>query len=140
MEILSIFMIGSSHLEQLFFKIQINGNKNRRTPPYQRREKKWMDLETKMKPQFSILYIFHIHNSMISWGINAPSALQCILLYLSQSLTLVCHRARFCRGVTELQITGLVRMPSKRRPDFVQRIAFGIWIQNSLVYFPPVIY
>ncbi|GAU34871.1 hypothetical protein TSUD_19510 [Trifolium subterraneum] len=34
--------------------------------------------------------------------------------------------ARFCRGVTELQITGLVRMPSKRRPDFVQRIAFGI--------------
>ncbi|CAK8566368.1 unnamed protein product [Lathyrus sativus] len=35
-------------------------------------------------------------------------------------------QARFCRGVTELQITGLVRMPSKRRPDFVQRIAFGI--------------
>lgn len=35
-------------------------------------------------------------------------------------------QARFCRGITELQITGLVRMPSKRRPDFVQRIAFGI--------------
>jgi origin recognition complex subunit 3 len=89
---------------------------------------------------------FSFHNNMISWGINASSALlqpqwlQCILLHLSQSLTLVCHRARFCRGVTELQITGLVRMPSKRRPDFVQRIAFGIWIQNSLVYFPPLIY
>ncbi|CAI8597431.1 unnamed protein product [Vicia faba] len=35
-------------------------------------------------------------------------------------------QARFCRGVIELQVTGLVRMPSKRRPDFVQRIAFGI--------------
>ncbi|CAL0329393.1 unnamed protein product [Lupinus luteus] len=35
-------------------------------------------------------------------------------------------QARFCRAVTELQITGLVRMPSKRRPDFVQRIAFGL--------------
>ncbi|PKA64132.1 hypothetical protein AXF42_Ash005144 [Apostasia shenzhenica] len=35
-------------------------------------------------------------------------------------------QARFCRAVTELQITGLVRMPSKRRPDFLQRIAFNI--------------
>ncbi|KAI4346976.1 hypothetical protein L6164_007833 [Bauhinia variegata] len=35
-------------------------------------------------------------------------------------------QARFCKAATELQITGLVRMPSKRRPDFVQRIAFGI--------------
>ncbi|CAJ1934113.1 unnamed protein product [Sphenostylis stenocarpa] len=35
-------------------------------------------------------------------------------------------QARFCRAVTELQITGLVRMPSKRRPDFAQRIAFGL--------------
>ncbi|KAE9620214.1 putative origin recognition complex, subunit 3 [Lupinus albus] len=35
-------------------------------------------------------------------------------------------QARFCRAVTELQITGLIRMPSKRRPDFVQRIAFGL--------------
>ncbi|XP_006661755.1 origin of replication complex subunit 3 [Oryza brachyantha] len=34
-------------------------------------------------------------------------------------------QARFCRAVTELQITGLLRMPSKRRPDLVQRIAFG---------------
>ncbi|PAN21909.1 hypothetical protein PAHAL_3G498900 [Panicum hallii] len=34
-------------------------------------------------------------------------------------------QARFCRAVTEMQITGLVRMPSKRRPDLVQRIAFG---------------
>ncbi|OAY81343.1 Origin of replication complex subunit 3, partial [Ananas comosus] len=28
------------------------------------------------------------------------------------------------QAVTELQITGLLRMPSKRRPDFVQRVAF----------------
>ncbi|XP_038979713.1 origin of replication complex subunit 3 isoform X1 [Phoenix dactylifera] len=35
-------------------------------------------------------------------------------------------QARFCRAVTELQITGLIRMPSKRRPDFVQRVAFGL--------------
>lgn len=35
-------------------------------------------------------------------------------------------QARFCRAVTELQITGLVRMPSKRRPDFLQRISFGL--------------
>ena len=34
-------------------------------------------------------------------------------------------QARFCRAVTEMQITGLVRMPSKRRPDLVQRIVFG---------------
>ncbi|XP_020093547.1 origin of replication complex subunit 3 isoform X2 [Ananas comosus] len=34
--------------------------------------------------------------------------------------------SRFCRAVTELQITGLLRMPSKRRPDFVQRVAFGL--------------
>ncbi|KAL4557546.1 hypothetical protein LXL04_035728 [Taraxacum kok-saghyz] len=35
-------------------------------------------------------------------------------------------QARFCRAVTELQITGLLRMPTKRRPDFVQRVAFGL--------------
>lgn len=35
-------------------------------------------------------------------------------------------QARFCKAITELQITGLLRMPSKRRPDFVQRVAFGI--------------
>ncbi|KAJ1266418.1 hypothetical protein BS78_08G149500 [Paspalum vaginatum] len=34
-------------------------------------------------------------------------------------------QARFCRAATEMQITGLVRMPSKRRPDLVQRIMFG---------------
>ncbi|CAN6335070.1 unnamed protein product [Urochloa humidicola] len=34
-------------------------------------------------------------------------------------------QARFCRAVTEMQITGLVRMPSKRRPDLVRRITFG---------------
>ncbi|CAI9109491.1 OLC1v1009319C1 [Oldenlandia corymbosa var. corymbosa] len=35
-------------------------------------------------------------------------------------------QARFCRAISELQITGLLRMPSKRRPDFVQRVAFGV--------------
>ncbi|PKU71579.1 hypothetical protein MA16_Dca004421 [Dendrobium catenatum] len=35
-------------------------------------------------------------------------------------------QARFCKAVTELQITGLVRMPSKRRPDFLQRIVFDL--------------
>nr|POE84913.1 origin of replication complex subunit 3 [Quercus suber] len=35
-------------------------------------------------------------------------------------------QARFCRAVTELQITGLLRMPSRRRPDCVQRVAFGL--------------
>ncbi|KAG7550894.1 Origin recognition complex subunit 3, partial [Arabidopsis thaliana x Arabidopsis arenosa] len=34
-------------------------------------------------------------------------------------------QARFCRAIMELQIAGLIRMPSKRRPDFVQRVAFG---------------
>ncbi|GKC33888.1 origin of replication complex subunit 3 isoform X1 [Tanacetum coccineum] len=34
-------------------------------------------------------------------------------------------QARFCRAITELQITtGLLRMPSKRFPNFVQRVAF----------------
>ncbi|KAE8724867.1 Origin recognition complex subunit 3, putative isoform 2 [Hibiscus syriacus] len=32
----------------------------------------------------------------------------------------------YIRAVTELQITGLLRMPSKRRPDFAQRVAFGL--------------
>ncbi|URD91417.1 Origin recognition complex subunit [Musa troglodytarum] len=35
-------------------------------------------------------------------------------------------QARFCRAVIELQIAGLIRMPSKKRPDFVQRVAFGL--------------
>ncbi|KAJ4773525.1 Origin recognition complex subunit 3 [Rhynchospora pubera] len=35
-------------------------------------------------------------------------------------------QARFCGAVTELQISGLLRMPTKRRPDFIQRIAFGL--------------
>ncbi|KAK8713175.1 hypothetical protein V6N13_148398 [Hibiscus sabdariffa] len=30
------------------------------------------------------------------------------------------------QAVMELQITGLLRMPSKRRPDFAQRVAFGL--------------
>ncbi|KAF5738490.1 origin recognition complex subunit 3-like [Tripterygium wilfordii] len=44
----------------------------------------------------------------------------------SEILNLVYNRARYCRAVTELQITGLLRMPSKRRPDFAQRVAFGL--------------
>ncbi|CAH9142993.1 unnamed protein product [Cuscuta epithymum] len=35
-------------------------------------------------------------------------------------------QARFCRAIIELQIAGLLRAPSKRRPDYVQRVAFGL--------------
>ncbi|GLT95279.1 hypothetical protein SLE2022_129710 [Rubroshorea leprosula] len=35
-------------------------------------------------------------------------------------------QARFCRAIMDLQVTGLIRMPTKRRPDFVQRVAFGL--------------
>lgn len=35
-------------------------------------------------------------------------------------------QARFSKAITELQIVGLLRMPSKRRPDYIQRIAFGL--------------
>ncbi|KAH9771290.1 Origin of replication complex subunit 3 [Citrus sinensis] len=41
--------------------------------------------------------------------------------------------ARFCKAVTELQITGLIRMPTKRRPDFVQRVAFDPVVFNNLL-------
>lgn len=44
----------------------------------------------------------------------------------SEKLSEVMIQSRFCRGVAELQITGLLRMQSKRRPDFVQRVAFGL--------------
>ncbi|XP_030533048.1 origin of replication complex subunit 3 [Rhodamnia argentea] len=44
----------------------------------------------------------------------------------SEKLSEVAIQSRFCRGVTELQIAGLLRMQSKRRPDFVQRVAFGL--------------
>ncbi|KAK1401660.1 hypothetical protein POM88_001265 [Heracleum sosnowskyi] len=40
-------------------------------------------------------------------------------------------QARFCRAVAELQITGLLRMPSKRRPDYVQRVAFGLFTTTA---------
>ncbi|KAI3762147.1 hypothetical protein L1987_52570 [Smallanthus sonchifolius] len=43
-----------------------------------------------------------------------------------QNITEASAQARFCRAVTELQITGLLRMPSKRRQDYVQRVAFGL--------------
>eukprot|EP01018_Ginkgo_biloba_P007633 Gb_17510 [translate_table: standard] len=35
-------------------------------------------------------------------------------------------QARFSKAIAELQIVGLLRMPSKRRPDYVQRVAFGV--------------
>ncbi|XP_057863535.1 origin of replication complex subunit 3 isoform X1 [Cryptomeria japonica] len=35
-------------------------------------------------------------------------------------------QARFSKAITELQFVGLVRMPSKRRADYLQRIAFGL--------------
>ncbi|KAK9271893.1 hypothetical protein L1049_002258 [Liquidambar formosana] len=44
----------------------------------------------------------------------------------SENMSEASIQARFCRAVTELQITGLLRMPSKRRPDYVQRVAFGL--------------
>ncbi|KAL3642572.1 Origin recognition complex subunit 3 [Castilleja foliolosa] len=44
----------------------------------------------------------------------------------TQNKTDAVIQAEFCRAVTELQITGLIRMPSKRRPDYVQRVAFGL--------------
>lgn len=44
----------------------------------------------------------------------------------SQNQSEASIQVRFCRAVTELQITGLLRMPSKRRPDYVQRVAFGL--------------
>ncbi|XP_057250198.1 origin of replication complex subunit 3 isoform X1 [Beta vulgaris subsp. vulgaris] len=44
----------------------------------------------------------------------------------SDSYSAAAIQARFCKGVLELQVTGLLRMPTKRRPDFVQRVAFGL--------------
>lgn len=44
----------------------------------------------------------------------------------SQSHSEAAIQARFCRAISELQIAGLLRMPSKRRPDYVQRVAFGL--------------
>ncbi|GJT25916.1 origin of replication complex subunit 3 isoform X1 [Tanacetum coccineum] len=41
-----------------------------------------------------------------------------------QNITEASVQARFCRAVTKLQITGLLRTPSKRCPDFVQRVTF----------------
>ncbi|KMZ74713.1 Origin recognition complex subunit 3 [Zostera marina] len=44
----------------------------------------------------------------------------------SSNLNEATIQARFCKAVTELQISGIIRMPSKRRPDYVQRITFGL--------------
>ncbi|KAK4803891.1 hypothetical protein SAY86_003708 [Trapa natans] len=43
-----------------------------------------------------------------------------------EELSEVTIQARFCRAVRELQITGLLRMQRKRRPDHLQRVAFGV--------------
>lgn len=45
---------------------------------------------------------------------------------MSENLSEAVVQARFCRAIMDLQITGLIRMPTKRRPDFVQRVAFGL--------------
>ncbi|KAI7739648.1 hypothetical protein M8C21_027763, partial [Ambrosia artemisiifolia] len=49
-----------------------------------------------------------------------------------QNITEASAQARFCRAVTELQIAGLLRMPSKRRQDYVQRVAFGLTFYMTL--------
>ncbi|KAK4786947.1 hypothetical protein SAY86_010780 [Trapa natans] len=43
-----------------------------------------------------------------------------------EELSEVAIQARFCRTVIELQITGLLRMQSKRRPNHLQRVAYGL--------------
>ncbi|GKA54042.1 YTH domain-containing protein [Tanacetum coccineum] len=41
-----------------------------------------------------------------------------------QNITGASVQVRFCRALMELQITGLLRIPSKKRLDFVKRVAF----------------
>ncbi|EFJ10304.1 hypothetical protein SELMODRAFT_427211 [Selaginella moellendorffii] len=42
-------------------------------------------------------------------------------------------QARFCKAVAELHVTGLLRLPKKRRPDSVQRISIGFSSESSFV-------
>ncbi|KAL5710627.1 Origin recognition complex subunit 3 [Ranunculus cassubicifolius] len=58
--------------------------------------------------------------------IQSPSSKKRKLPMETEDITDASIQARFCRAVIELQITGLLRMPNKRRPDFVQRVAFGL--------------
>ncbi|KAJ4965321.1 hypothetical protein NE237_017170 [Protea cynaroides] len=57
---------------------------------------------------------------------KSPSSKKGKYMNDSQDTSEALIQARFCRALTELRITGLFRMPSKRRPDFVQRVAFGL--------------
>ncbi|GBG91397.1 hypothetical protein CBR_g52284 [Chara braunii] len=44
---------------------------------------------------------------------------------ISSSQDAAALQARFVRATSELQVLGLVRVPGKRRPDHVQRVAYG---------------
>lgn len=57
---------------------------------------------------------------------QSPSSKKRKTIDQSPSSSEAAIQAQFCMAVSELQITGLLRMPSKRRPDFVQRIGFGL--------------
>ncbi|XP_043706876.1 origin of replication complex subunit 3 [Telopea speciosissima] len=57
---------------------------------------------------------------------QSPSSKKGKYINDSQDTSEASIQARFCRALTELQITGLFRMSSKRRRDFVQRVAFGL--------------
>uniref|UniRef100_A0A7C9A6G5 Uncharacterized protein n=1 Tax=Opuntia streptacantha TaxID=393608 RepID=A0A7C9A6G5_OPUST len=57
---------------------------------------------------------------------HSPSSKKRKNIDASPSFSEAAIQAQFCRAVSELQVTGLIRMPSKRRPDFVQRVAFGL--------------
>ena len=64
--------------------------------------------------EFNGLTTIVLHNS-----VNVPNGPLKILDFIS-------YRAQFSRAVTELQITGLLRMTTKQRTDYVQRGAFGL--------------
>lgn len=88
----------------------------------------------RVKPRSSILdhnfFLRFLDRSLTNWIHGFHLRIQSIIVYSHFTPGNPWHvffRARFCRAVTELQITGLLRMPSKRRPDLVQRIAFGPW-------------
>lgn len=144
----SISMIGSSLLKQLLCALLLKGNASWSNPHNQRGKRKQMNLKTRVMLQFSILIFFlrcflylHFEWVDLSQLIYRARDVNIFVPYqLSYTdtifptewvrslnvLDIVLFRARFCSAVTELQITGLIRMPSKRRPDYVQRVAFGL--------------
>lgn len=67
--------------------------------------------------------VIFVHINPLTWSCKCTSGFDL--------LNSMVYRAEFCRAVVELQITGLLRMPSKRRPDYVQRVAFGLWVSCS---------